>query len=47
MLENTEDRQIDLAKVVDFITQKFDDYEKDRREKDAMITTLQSELKKY
>ena len=28
-----------------FITQKFDEYEKDRREKDAIIATLQSELK--
>ena len=52
MLEKTEDRQIkgeckltDLAKGVDFITQKFDEYEKDRREKDAIIATLQSELK--
>ena len=52
MLEKTEDCQIkgecqltDLAKGVDFITQKFDDYEKDRREKDAIIATLQSELK--
>ena len=39
MLEKTEDRQIigecqltDLAKGVEFITQKFDEYEKDRRE---------------
>ena len=52
MLEKTEDRQIkdecqltDLAKGVDFITQKLDEYEKDRREKDAIIATLQSELK--
>ena len=52
MLEKTEDRQIkgecqltDLAKGVDFITQKFDDYEKDRHEKGAIIATLQSELK--
>ena len=52
MLEKTEDRQIkgecqltDLAKGVEFITQKFDEYEKDRREKDAIIATLQSELK--
>ena len=51
MLEKTEDRQIKdecqlihLAKSVDFITQKFDEYEKDRREKDAIIVTLQSEL---
>ena len=40
MLENTEDRQIkgqcqltDLAKDVDFVTQKFDDHDKYRREK--------------
>ena len=46
------DRQIkggcqltDLAKEVDFISKKFDEYEKDRREKDAIIATLQSELK--
>ena len=52
MLQKTEDRQIkgecqliDLAKCVEFITQKFDEYEKDRREKDAIIATLQSELK--
>ena len=52
MLEKTEDRQIkpecqitELAKGVDFIAQKFDDYEKDRHEKDAIIATLQSELK--
>ena len=52
MLEKTEDRQIkgecqltDLAKGVEFITQKFDEYEKDRREKDAIIAALQSELK--
>ena len=52
MLEKTEDRQIkgecqltDLAKGVEFITQKFDEYEKDRREKDAIIATLQNELK--
>ena len=52
MLEKTEDRQIkgkcqltDLAKGVDLITEKFDEYEKDRREKDAIIATLQSELK--
>ena len=30
---------------VDFITQKFDEYEKDQREKDAIIATLQNELK--
>ena len=52
MLEKTEDRQIkgecqltDLAKGIEFITQKFDDYEKDRREKDEIIATLQNELK--
>ena len=52
MLEKTEDCQIkgecqltDLAKGVDFITQKFDEYEKDRREKDAITATLQNELK--
>ena len=52
MLEKTEDCKIkgdcqltDLAKGVDFITQKLDEYEKDRREKDAIIATLQSELK--
>ena len=51
MLERTEDRQIkgecqrtDLAKSVEFITQKFDEYETDRREKDAIIATLQNEL---
>ena len=52
MLEKTKDRQIkgecqltDLAKGVEFITQKFDEYEKDWREKDAIIATLQKELK--
>ena len=52
MLEKTEDRQIkgecqltDLAKGVEFITQKFDEYEKDRQEKGAIIAALQSELK--
>ena len=30
---------------VDFITQKFDEYEKDQREKAAIIATLQNELK--
>ena len=34
-----------LAKGVAFITQKFDEYEKDRRGKDAVIATLPSELK--
>ena len=52
MLEKTEDRQIkgecqltDLAKGVELITQKCDDYEKDRREKDEIIANLQNELK--
>ena len=52
ILEKTEDRQIkgecqltDLAKGVEFVTQKFDEYEKDRRKKDAIIAALQSELK--
>ena len=52
MLEKTEDCQIkgecqlsDLAKGVDFITQKFDECEKDRHGKDAIIATLQNELK--
>ena len=52
MLEKTEDHQIkgecqltDLAKGVEYITQKFDKYEKDGREKDAIIATLQNELK--
>ena len=52
MLEKTEDRQIkgecqltDLAKGAEFITQKFDEYENDRREKDAITATLQNELK--
>ena len=52
MLEKTEDRQMkgecqvtDLAKGLEFITQKFDEYEKGRREKDAIIATLQNELK--
>ena len=52
MLEKTEDRQIkgeyqltDLAKGVELINQKFDEYEKDRREKDAVIASLQNELK--
>ena len=52
MLEKTNDSQIkgeckltDLAKGVEFITQKFDEYEKDRREKDSIIATLQNELK--
>ena len=49
MLEKTQDRQIkgecrliDLAKFVDFINQKFDEYEEDRREKYTVIATLQS-----
>ena len=52
MLEKTQDRQIkgecqltDLAKGVEFITQKFDNYEKNRREKDEITATLQNELK--
>ena len=52
MLEKTEDRQIkgecrqtDLEKGVVFLTQKFHEYEKNRREKDAITATLQSELK--
>ena len=52
MLEKTEDRQMkgecqvtDLAKGLEFITQKFDEYDKGRREKDAIIATLQNELK--
>ena len=52
MLEKTEDRQIKgqcqqtgLAKCIEFITQKFDEYEKDRPEKVAIIATLQDELK--
>ena len=52
MLEKTEDCKIkgesqltDLAKGVEFIAQKFDEYEKDGREKDAIIAALQSELK--
>ena len=47
MLENTEDCQIkggcqltDLVKSVDFITQTFDKYEKDRRENDTIFATL-------
>ena len=51
MTEKIEDRQIkgecqltDLAKGVEFITQKLDEYEKDRREKDAIIAALQNEL---
>ena len=34
-----------LAKGVEFITQIFSEYEKDRREKDAIIAPLQNELK--
>ena len=52
MLENTEDLQIkgkcqltDLAKGAEFITQKFDEYQKDRPEENAIIATLQDELK--
>ena len=47
MLEKTEDLQIkgecqltDLAKGVEIITQKCDEYEKDRREKDAIVVKL-------
>ena len=35
-----------MAKGVEFITQKFDEYEKGRCEKDVIIATLQNELKK-
>ena len=35
-----------MAKGVEFITQKFDEYEKGRCEKDAIIVTLQNEWKK-
>ena len=52
MLNKIEDCQIkgkcqvtDLAKGVDFIAQKFDEYEKGQREKDVIITILQSKLK--
>ena len=52
MLEKAEDRQIkgecqltDLAKGAEFITQKSDEYEKDRREQNAIVATLQNELK--
>ena len=34
-----------MAKGVKYITQKFDKYEKDGREKDAIVATLQNELK--
>ena len=34
-----------MAKGVKYITQKFDKYEKDGREKDAIIATLQNESK--
>ena len=47
ILEKTEDCQIkgecqltDLAEGVEFITQKLDEYEKDRREKHAVIATF-------
>ena len=53
MLEKMEDCQIksecqltDLAKDFNFITQKFDDCQKDQPEKDATIATLPSELKR-
>ena len=52
MLEKTENRQIegecllsDLAEGVAFITQIFGEHEKDRRKKDAIIASLQCELK--
>ena len=52
MFEKIEDCQIkgecqltDFAKGAEFITQKFDEYEKDRREKYVIIATLQSEFK--
>ena len=52
IFKKTEDCQIkgkykltDLANGVDFITQIFDEEEKNRREKDAIIATLQSKLK--
>ena len=52
MLDKSEDHKIkgechltDLAKGVDFKTEKFDEYGKDRCEKDAIIATLQNELK--
>ena len=35
----------DLTKGVDFITQEFDEYEKDQCEKDTIIATLQIDLK--
>ena len=35
----------DLTKGVDFTSQKFDEFEKEWREKDAIIATLQSKLK--
>ena len=34
-----------MTKGVDFVTQKLDDYDKDRREKYTIIATLQNELK--
>ena len=52
MLEQTDDRQIkgecqltNLSKGVDFTTQKFDEYGKDRREKGAINATIQNKLK--
>ena len=52
MLGKTKNRQIkgkcqltEFAKGVDLITKKFDEYKKDRLEKDAITVTLQSELK--
>ena len=38
-------RLTNLAKTVDFITQKLDEYEKYWRDKDAITATLQNELK--
>ena len=34
-----------MANGVDFIIQKFDEYEKDRGEQDAIVATCQSRLK--
>ena len=52
IFKKTEDCQIkgeyqltDLAKGVDFTIQIFDEDEKNRREKDAIIATLQSKLR--
>ena len=35
-----------MAKGVEFTTQKYDEYEKDGRKMDAIIATLQNELKR-